>query len=74
MGKKGWCYMSQDTTCISFVNSKGGTGKTTSCLSIAGCLAKDGNKVLVVDFDPRADAKNKWEIFHPETDAFRSKT
>ena len=38
------------------VAGKGGTGKTTSCLSIAGYLAKSGHKVLVVDFDPQANA------------------
>lgn len=37
---------------IVFANYKGGTGKTTSCLSIAGYLAKSGRKVLVIDFDP----------------------
>ena len=42
--------------CIVFANQKGGTGKTTSCLSIAGYLAKSGSKVLVVDFDPQANA------------------
>jgi len=42
--------------CIAFANEKGGTGKTTSCISIAGFLAKGGNKVLVVDFDPQANA------------------
>jgi len=42
--------------CIAFANHKGGSGKTTSCLSIAGYLAKSGNKVLVVDFDPQANA------------------
>jgi chromosome partitioning protein len=42
--------------CITFANHKGGTGKTTSCLSIAGYLAKSGIKVLVVDFDPQANA------------------
>jgi chromosome partitioning protein len=41
---------------IAFANHKGGSGKTTSCLSIAGCLAKSGGKVLVVDFDPQANA------------------
>ncbi len=41
---------------IAFVNYKGGTGKTTTCLSVAGFLAKEGHKVLVVDFDPQADA------------------
>ena len=42
--------------CIVFANHKGGMGKTTSCLSIAGYLAKSGSKVLVVDFDPQANA------------------
>src|SRR5437588_11950287 len=42
--------------CVAFANHKGGSGKTTSCLSIAGYLAKGGSKVLVVDFDPQANA------------------
>ena len=42
--------------CVGFTSHKGGTGKTTSCLSIAGYLAKSGSKVLVVDFDPQANA------------------
>jgi len=33
-----------------------GTGKTTSCLSIAGFLAKGGSKVLLIDFDLQASA------------------
>jgi len=41
---------------ITFAHYKGGTGKTTSCLSIAGWLAKFGEKVLVVDFDPQGNA------------------
>src|SRR5436309_949103 len=48
--------MSGRAQCIAFANHKGGTGKTTSCLSIAGYLAKSGSKVLVVDFDPQANA------------------
>ena len=48
--------MSNTAECIVFANTKGGTGKTTSCLSIAGYLAKSGGKVLVVDFDPQANA------------------
>src|SRR5437763_10644950 len=42
--------------CIAFANHKGGTGKTTSCLSIAGYLAKGGSRVLVVDCDPQGNA------------------
>jgi chromosome partitioning protein len=48
--------MSNTAERIVFANTKGGTGKTTSCLSIAGYLAKSGSKVLVVDFDPQANA------------------
>lgn len=48
--------MANMAECIAFVNHKGGTGKTTSCISIAGFLAKNGYKTLVVDFDPQANA------------------
>jgi len=41
---------------IAFVHYKGGTGKTTSCLSIAGWLVKMNKKVLVVDLDPQGNA------------------
>ena len=43
-------------TIIAFAHHKGGTGKTTSCLNIAGYLQKGGKKVLVVDCDPQANA------------------
>jgi chromosome partitioning protein len=43
---------------IAFVHHKGGTGKTTSCLNIAGWLAKMGKKVLVVDLDPQGNASS----------------
>lgn len=48
--------MQKVAECIAFANHKGGTGKTTSCLSIAGCLVKSGSQVLVIDFDPQASA------------------
>jgi chromosome partitioning protein len=40
---------------ITFAHFKGGTGKTTSCISVAGFLAKKGNKVLAIDLDPQAN-------------------
>ena len=48
--------LSKAAECIVFASPKGGTGRTTSCLSIAGYLARNGSKVLVVDFDPQANA------------------
>ena len=41
---------------MAFVHHKGGTGKTTSCLNIAGWLVKMNKKVLVVDLDPQGNA------------------
>lgn len=43
---------------IAFANLKGGTGKTTICINIAGCLTliRPKSRVLVVDFDPQANA------------------
>ncbi len=36
---------------ISFANSKGGVGKSTACLCIAGAYAKAGSSVHIVDLD-----------------------
>jgi len=41
---------------IAVVNQKGGCGKTTTVVNLAGCLAADGARVLVVDMDPQAHA------------------
>jgi chromosome partitioning protein len=41
---------------IAIVNQKGGCGKTTTVVNLAGCLAADGARVLVVDMDPQAHA------------------
>lgn len=41
---------------IAIVNQKGGCGKTTSTVNLAGALAADGHRVLIVDMDPQAHA------------------
>lgn len=55
-----------DITIVAFAHHKGGTGKTTSCLNIAGYLQKNGKHVLVVDCDPQANATAGLGI-NPET-------
>ncbi len=41
---------------LPFVNQKGGCGKTTCVVNVAGALAQRGWRVLVVDLDPQAHA------------------
>lgn len=41
---------------IAIVNQKGGCGKTTTTVNLAGALAADGFRVLIVDMDPQAHA------------------
>jgi len=42
------------TICVT--NAKGGTGKTTIAINIAGALNERGHDVLFVDFDPQGNA------------------
>src|SRR6266478_3320715 len=60
-------FKGEATHVLSFINLKGGVGKTTTAVAIAEILAQDHRKrVLVVDLDPQTNAsvtlisEQKW--------------
>lgn len=41
---------------VSFLNQKGGVGKTTLSVNVAGCLSRQGHRVLLIDADKQGSA------------------
>ncbi len=57
---------------ISFINHKGGTGKTTSIFNVSAALALNGKKVLMIDFDPQANLTQSCGIINPKSCVYSS--
>ena len=54
---------------ITVCNQKGGSGKTTLSMQLAGTLARNGSRVLVVDVDPQGTA-TRWAASAADERAF----
>jgi chromosome partitioning protein len=54
---------------ITVVNQKGGSGKTTVSMQLAGGLARKGKSVFVADTDPQGTA-SRWASLAPEDHDF----
>jgi chromosome partitioning protein len=67
---------------IGLTNQKGGVGKTTIAVNLAGCLSKKDYRVLLVDADPQGSVL-QWQAIHrgaeidvihyPDPGSFRKK-
>ncbi|MYW06052.1 ParA family protein [Streptomyces sp. SID3343] len=47
---------------IAMCNQKGGVGKTTATINLAGALARNGSRVLVCDCDPQGNATSAFKV------------
>ncbi|MFG2986161.1 ParA family protein [Streptomyces sp. NPDC048258] len=54
---------------IAMCNQKGGVGKTTTSINLAGALAEHGRRVLVVDGDPQCNATQGFKVPIPGPNA-----
>ena len=53
-------------TVIAVCNQKGGSGKTTMAINLAGAFAAEDKRVLLLDLDPQGSALD-WGSINPDT-------
>ena len=56
-------------TCVAVFNQKGGVGKTTTVLSLAGLLHREGRPALAIDLDPQAHLTTACGVASPGLEA-----
>ena len=59
-------------TVIAVCNQKGGSGKTTMVINLAGAFAAEDKRVLLLDLDPQGSALD-WGSINPDTIPPRSR-
>ena len=60
---------SKETLYVAVANQKGGVGKSTTTINLGASLAFRGDRVLVVDLDPQANATSGLGIEHGAVNA-----
>lgn len=61
-------HSERDSKVIAIINQKGGVGKSTTAVDLSAALAQDGQKVLVIDFDPQGNATSGFGVDKDELD------
>src|SRR5438128_2206572 len=55
---------------VSIGNQKGGVGKTTTAVNLAGCLSEIGQRVLLIDLDHQCNTTTHLGVRPPDDSQF----